>query len=157
MRRTEPEVRSSLDKILESLPALAEPEAGVIDTANVLVDLAHAWPERLSKDRHRSLEALCRKIHVARQVLAVYRPGWKRRKSAEPLLAAFWPLLTGVFLAYAIPAGGEDADRGQALKNLNAALAALDLAPASERVRGLGELRTWSERLLAAVDREDRP
>ncbi len=152
MSRAEPEVREYLDALLESLPELPEPEVGVIHTPRVLAELARPWPEPLSDDRRRSLESLCRKVHVARQVRAAYRPGWKRRKSAEPLAAAFWPLLIAIFLASAVPAGGAEANRGMALKSLNAALAALDLAPDGSAGE-LDELRAWSERLLAVSPR----
>ncbi len=151
MRRVDPEVQERLNTILESLPELPEAEAGVIHTAAVLVELGCAWPERLSEQRRRSLESLCRKVHVAGRVLAVYRPGWKRKKAAGSLPAGFWPLLLAVLLAYALAGGESETDRGLALKSLNAALAALDLAREVGVSEGLADLGACCERLLATT------
>ena len=60
-------------------------------------------------------------------------------------------ILVAVLLAYGSLRGEEETARGLALKSLNAALSALDLA---QEKGGLGfreELESWSDRLLGIV------
>lgn len=124
-------------------------EGDRIDTVGALLALARRAPGELDAGARADLHALARKIHVARRVASSYAPGWKRREGAEPLDAAGWPLLVAVLLASAEPAGPDELARGLALKCLNAALAALELAPPT--APGLPELRARAEALLARV------
>ena len=70
-----------------------------IEVSAVLDRLAQ--PAALDDARRADLEALCRKVHVARRVYARYAPGWKKPARAEPLDAQQWPRLVEVFLRQA--------------------------------------------------------
>ena len=109
------------------------------------------------------LDALCRKLQVAKTTLARYGQGWKRQKGAPKLTAAAWRLLVGMLIAHADaanhqfgglePAHRDDAARdgfGQGLKSLNAALAGLQRAE-SEGVVDLDDLRQRAEAATATV------
>ncbi len=113
-----------------------EPEGHTVAAAALA--LADAWPSPAC-DHRATLDALNRKVHVAKTTLARYGRGWKRKKGAEPLRAETWRLLIAVFFAYAgdayelhhigdavaTPADEARFDHtGMALKCLNAGLAA---------------------------------
>ena len=121
-----------------------------IDTIAVLRDLARVAPGAPDAERRAWLDALMRKVHVAKRVDAHYDGRWRRRDGAAPLPAEAWPLLVAVLLAHATPARPDAEDeRGFALKCLNAACAALELAG-----EGVGEregLEARAEALLAAL------
>ncbi len=148
--RDDPRVRADLEAILAGQPA---PPGGTgrIDTWSVLAELARAWPQPLDGESLGHWQALCRKVHVAGKVLATYRRGWRRPRAAEPLPPPAWPLLIAVLLAYAVPSGDGEAERGLALKSLNAALAARDLARQGGGESSPVDLGAWSERALAAL------
>jgi hypothetical protein len=100
-----------------------------IATGHVLAKLGRAWPGPLSPEQEESLEALCRKIHIAKRVTSRYGPRWTKDAHAGELNGLEWRLLIVVLIAYAAaqkPA--HEAGRGRALKLLNAAFATLDLA-----------------------------
>lgn len=107
----------------------AQAGAGGIATGLALAELGRAWPGPLTATQGEALEALCRKIHVAKQVTARYGPGWKKDAAAPGLGTLEWRLLVVVLIAYAAAQKPDsEAGRGLALKLINAALAALDLA-----------------------------
>ncbi len=147
------EVKEVLTTILGSLPEILADGPGTISTARVLRHLAQAWP---APAEEHDLNALCRKIHVGRKVLAAYRDDWKRGPTQEILPRPFWPLLVAVLLAYSEP-GDEVEARGLALKCLNAALAATALAERQGYAEDLADLADWSRRRLLAVEVPEGP
>jgi hypothetical protein len=105
--------------------------AGVegVSTLGVLAGLGRRWPGPLTGEEEASLEAICRKIHVAGKVADRYRPGWKRDPGGQPLGADQWRLLLVVLLAYVAAQDLErEEGRGLALKLINAVYAGIDLA-----------------------------
>ncbi len=124
-----------------------------IDTSRVIAELkgaagAHSLP---SEEQRRELEWLCRKIQVARRVDARYRSGWKKEAGAPTLDKGAWVDLVGVLVDWSrMPAESED-HRGLALKLLNAAFAAVDLAAAAG-VDGSAELAEVCRGRLSQIE-----
>ena len=89
------------------------------------------------------------KIAVARQVWAEYDASWKKLRNSSPLPDTDWGLLIAVLLAYAIPNGGNTGiTRGMELKNLNAAMQAIDVADERLSVPHLDVLRQQASMLF---------
>ena len=152
MGDTDPQAGRISETILADLPEPAASVDGTLQTAAVLAALARSDPAALDTTARRDLEALCRKVHVARRVDTCYSAGWKKRKGEKPLELAWWPVLVAVLLAHSNAAVVADEEgRGYALKQLNAALAAIDLASARGDVPHLDALRAWADALLAAI------
>jgi hypothetical protein len=140
------DVEDLLARLQADLPARRTPR-GRVDTLGALADLAAAWPGPLRQQQRANLDALIRKVHLARRVLTEYELGWKPPATPEALGAAAWRLLVGVLVAFASSVSSRDAlERSVAAKCLNAALVALDRSE-SQVVAG-GELREWSDELL---------
>ena len=141
-----------LEVVTRELPPHPASSVDRLQTAEVLVGLADSVGNPPDADERRHLDALCRKLQVARRVDDAYTPSWGKLPEATPLPAGFWPLLIVCLLARAEsgPEADEDA-RGLALKLLNAGLVALDQA---ERVSGVAhtlELRAWADELVAGI------
>ena len=73
------------------LPELSSEEAERTETAHVLTRLAGIRADRLNERDRKDLEALCREIAVAGDVLEAYELDWKRPAAAGPLPAAYRP------------------------------------------------------------------
>ncbi len=139
-----------LSQLLAEAPASDNREARGIQTPRVLVALASERQSPPTPEERQSLDALCRKIHVAGKVKASYGRSWRSRRGTPPLPRAFWPLLIAVLLAAGrLPEHAKaQVELGLALKCLNAALAALDLAAQIGEIPHLEELETEAARLL---------
>ena len=70
-------IARTLQVIMADLPDPPRRLAGTVDTARFLVDLALDWPRTLEQADHAALEALSRKLAVAKQVRAAYNLGRK--------------------------------------------------------------------------------
>jgi hypothetical protein len=146
-------LRSRAKQVFElvtaDLPDPVEVDPNLVVTSKVLAGLARSWPEPLSDDQRRDLEALCRKVHVAKKLMSVYAPGWKRVSEPVPLSLPYWSLAVAVLLGYSHLEEAENEEaRGLGFKFLNAALMALDLARTRGIIPHLSELRTWAEEVL---------
>ena len=120
-------------------------------TADVLSGLARA--DAAAPQARASLDALCRKIHIARVVYDAYSPTWGKHANATPVSAELWRLLLAVLLRVAEGAHASDEEqRGLALKCLNAAFAGLDLAHADAGTGSLDDLETCAREILARLD-----
>lgn len=120
-----------------------------IQVVDKLIGLAHAWPSIGGNTQRGVLDPLCRKIAIARRVWSEYDSTWKKPRKVKPLPDSDWPLLIGVLLAYASPVGeGSEQTRGAELKNLNAALQAIDIV--EDRVEDvyIAELKNWADRII---------
>lgn len=123
----DPATKQSLEDAIRDAGA-AEPAGEGISTAAVLAELGRAWPGPLSPEQESALEALCRKIHVAKKVTTHYKPRWKKDAAAPSLSPLQGRLLVVVLIAWAAAQNaGTEEGRGLALKLINAAFAALDL------------------------------
>jgi hypothetical protein len=143
------EAKRMLELIMADLPLPTEAEPNLVMTSRVLLDLARAWPGPLGDEQRRDLEALCRKLHVAKKLMAVYAPGWNKVPEAVPLPLPYWSLTIVVLLAYSHLTREENRDaRGLGFKFLNAALAAVDLARSRGTIPHLSELQSWAEETL---------
>ncbi len=152
MEDLKPKARQIFELVLHDLPEPLETDPHLVNTAKILANLAHRWPEPLSqKQKQHHLEQLCRKIHVANKLMATYAPGWKKLPEALPLSQLHWPVLITVLLGYSQLA---DIERALALKYLNAALQALRLAGSQETVPHFSKLRAWAEEALETFNLE---
>lgn len=137
-----------LELIMADLPLPIEAEPNLVVTSRVLLDLARTWPEPLGDEQRRDLEALCRKLHVAKKLMAAYATGWNKIPEAVPLPLPYWSLTIAVLLAYSHLSREENRDtRGLGFKFLNAGLAAVDLARSQRTIPHLPELQSWAEKI----------
>lgn len=143
MTMSERELPTYLAVALEQAPAPDIAPAGQLAVVAELVRLAQLEPQ--GGEARAPLEALCRKVHVARRIDACYGLGWKKLDEPQPLDVSAYPLLVSVLLAHAERAA--QGDRGLSLKLLNAAAAALDLAD-GVGASGLEAVRVESDRQL---------
>ena len=141
--------KQMFEAVMCDLPDPIEADPNLVNTSKILVSLAQTWPEPLSDQQRKDLEALCRKVHVAKKVMAIYAPGWKKVPEPVPLSLPHWPVLITVLLGYSHldDVNNKDA-RGLAFKFLNAALTALELAKNQETISYFSELQTWAEEIL---------
>jgi hypothetical protein len=148
------DVKGVLARVADGAEPAAASGQGAVVTARVLHGLAESWGSPLSASQRSDLEALARKVHVAKKMMASYGAGWKKTQDSEELATECWPLLIAVFLAHADPGSEVGDDRGLALKNLNAGLEAID------RAARLGvtdaELEAWAQALVNSAT-EARP
>jgi len=141
-----------LEELQANLPPVPQGDDGHIDTRRVLLRLAGVRPDLPSGRDREDLEALCREIAVRRRVLQTYDPGWRKGDRQAPLPAEWWPLLIAVLLAFADREWPtEEDDSGMALKSLNAALAAIDIAETLDDVAIRPDMRCWTEEILGTV------
>lgn len=141
-----------LAAVRQDVPPPAPSGSGTIDTVEFLLSLAGAWPAAPDPRSVGGLDALARKLSVAREILAAYGPGWSRPASPEPLAPPAWALLVAVLVAYARDDRPDDPDtRGVALKRLNAAFTALDLGAARGQIPRRLALAAWTQERLAAL------
>jgi hypothetical protein len=142
------EAKRMLELITTDLPYPIEAEPNLVMTSRVLLDLARTWPGPPGDEQRRDLEALCRKLHVAKKLMAVYAPGWNKIPEAVPLPLPYWSLTIAVLLAYSHLSREENRDaRGLGFKFLNAAVAAVDLARSRGTIPHLPELQSWAEKI----------
>jgi len=159
------QARHMLDAVLRDLPARPEPDAGLIDTAGLLIRLADRWPSPPDERERSDLQMLCRQIAVPKRVLKSYSTDRRKPAREELLPSPFWALLIAVLLVHAERWPDEDTlSRGLALKCLNGALQALDIADgfadrvplvACPPVPHLAALRSWAKRITECVCREN--
>lgn len=144
------ELERLLAGLLEAAPASAGDDPGRVCTLEVLRRLATRWPDPPAPGDRNALEILCRKIGVAGRVWEAYDRDWKRRASSSPLTGPGYSLLAGVLLGYASALGQlEDTEGpGPALKCLNAAFGALDLAGGCGDAVALAELEEAADRVV---------
>ena len=130
---------ASLPNIIKQITgALKEiqPPAGGIDVRELLKMLASEETSSLDAKHWQAIHMLCRKIGVVGKVHSAYSSNWKKCKASEPLASEYWRLLIAVLLLHSQAALnltndqflGDYSNRGTALKMLNAALKAIDLA-----------------------------
>lgn len=137
-------IRETLDRLAARLPDVRDPPGGRA-TVPALRLLARAWPGPLGAGSREDLRALVRKVHVATRLDDRYGAAWDRAERAEPLGAAAWSLLIAVLLAFAEAGVADDEQPGFGLRNLNAALVAID------RARRLGLSEAWLEAWAGAA------
>ena len=127
------EIKKVLAEAVEASPAPETLGSSRISTPQTLVKLAQRWPSTPDQEGRAALEALCRKVHVAKKVMNSYQIDWKKDPEARPLDQIHQPLLIAVLLAYSsADKQGTETERGLGLKLLNAALDALDLSARAE-------------------------
>lgn len=139
-------------QITGELPPPRKPQSGVINTGDFITRLAQSWPRPLSVSDRDGMEALCRKLSVTKQVKAAYDATWRRAVTQEEITPAHWSALIALLLAQFQALGEtEEYARGTALKRLNAAFAAIDIAGGLPNVPHLPELAWWVEARLAEI------
>ena len=132
----------------------SDSESADISTADELLRLGQSWPTVAPETQTGVLDPLCRKIAIAGKVWATYEHDWRKKKNSAPLPDSEWPLLIVVLLAYATPNSESDgASRGIELKNLNAALQAIDIAEARSGISHLDVLREQANELVQELAR----
>ena len=119
-----------------------------IDTAEVLAEVARAWPRSVDDRGRETLDMLCRKASVAKRVFRFYGRDWKKLPEVDTLGGPDLSLLAAVFLAHAQPTDGDPEDTGRRLKYLNAALETLDFAPDAPHAAAL---RGWAAETLESL------
>lgn len=123
-----------------------------IDVVSLLAHLAGSGTKHLDDPGREVLDMLCRKISVAKQVCRSYRDDWKKAPEPEPLGARGWSLLIAVLLERAETAVADESELAFAVKYLNAALEALDLADTfEEEVLDRARLRVRAEAILESL------
>lgn len=145
-------IRQILTTILEDIPKPIPPSPNGFNTGAFLTQLVRSWPRPLNQKDADGLEALCKKVAVAKKIWAVYDPGWKKSAAPEPLPTPLWSLLIATLLAYG--RGGDNKNamaRGIALKRINTAFQALDLANTQEPCPCLPELKTLAQICLDEI------
>lgn len=146
------QIKQMIDEVTCSAPKPEKFDGNKIDTCEFLVSLARLWPKPLNEKENAGLEALCRKIAVAGKVWSAYSASWKKIDSAEPLPAFCWSVLIAVLLAYCQPGNDTNENiRGMALKRLNAAFSAIDLAKNFGDVPHLTNLTSVAEDCLKKI------
>lgn len=132
-----------LKRLIVDFPNLSlDRQAGRIYPARESMYLIRAWPQKLTKEDIEFLNKLCRKLDITKDVSEYYEVNWKRSESSASLDLQFWPTIIAVLLAY--PHDNED-NCGQALKQLNTALTAIDLFTHRGGTKYLKELKLCAE------------
>jgi hypothetical protein len=125
-------VTSDLGNLLADLreraPAPGRGDASEVGTLDTLHGLSSRCSQPLTPDDRAVLEALCRKLGVAGRVWAAYDAEWRRPASRAQLTGPEYALLGAVLLACASSQAPPSEESGVALKLLNAAFGALDVA-----------------------------
>jgi len=130
------------------LPADHSPDE---QTAQVLIRLAEAWPGPLEGRDLCDFDALCRELAVTGSLPQRWISGRGKGAASARLPSEYWRLLITVLLAWADRPGASGEEFGLAMKSLNAALCAIDVAEGWADVEGLPELRAWSEGILEPI------
>ena len=150
------QARHMLEAVLRDLPELGEPAADGIETAGLLIRLGRRWPNAPDERECRDLQMLCRQIAVPKKVLRDSPVDDRRVPQGETLPVEYWPLLIAVLLMQAERWPDDDPPgRGLALKCLNGALQALDIAERFGNVPHITALRSWAERMTESVCSEN--
>jgi len=100
------------------------PEPDGIVTRRLLHDLAARGLAAPTRDERTTLDALCHRLSVAGEIRESYLAGWRADRTAASLDPEANALLAAVLVAAAMSIP----EPGPALKALNAAFTALDLA-----------------------------
>lgn len=141
--------KQMFEVVMRDLPDPIEADPNLVNTSKTLVSLARTWPEPLSDQQRKDLEAMCRKVHIAKKVMAIYAPGWKKVPEPVPLSLPYWSALIAILLGHSHLDNVNNKDaRGLAFKFLNAALASLDLAESQGTIPYFSELQGWAEEVL---------
>lgn len=144
-----------LEAVMADAPELGRLDPERIDTAGAIHRLAQTWPDPFDEQRLSDLEALCHEVAVRKGVLSVYGKGWNRGSETEPLSPKWWAVLIAVLLAYGVSDEGTyGASLGLALKSVNTALRALDIAERIDEFPHLPALRVWADDVLEGLDRQ---
>jgi len=117
-------------------------------TCDFLAHFHHKWPQYLDQVEMSALDALCRKVDVARKVWLSYDKEWKNPALKEPLPNSVWPALIAAFLLISTDGDRSEEARGGALKFINAAFNALDFYEAADDSHNSSPLRTWAQMRL---------
>ncbi len=134
------------------LPPSPEARDEGISVPAFLSAAIRSWPGPMNAGGEAGLEALCRKLAVAKRVKIAYDSSWKRALSQEDLPIPYWPALIALLLAeFQSNAATLDQVRGVALKRLNAAYSAMEIATALIDVPHLSELARWADVRLTAL------
>ena len=146
------QVSSLLQELLAQASQVPVPASSLIHIENMAGDLAQRWPQVLGGGQQEALEFLCRKIHVARRVDAVYTQDWTVVAPAVRLSCAGLALLTVVFLAYgSLGAQQPLRERGIFLKYINAAWALLEDHGSAMEASANASLRLLAEQLTVVL------
>jgi hypothetical protein len=130
MRIDDERLRHALEDAVARVGELPATGPGRIATVRTIADLAVAWPAPLGDESADTLQAICRKIAVAKKVYSEYAPGWAKLDGARAIDTAALRLLAVTLAAYASSARLEAGGLGLSLKLVNGALAAIDLGAA---------------------------
>ena len=145
------EIGTLLADLVDGVPAEVGSGTGGVHTLDALRRLSARASQPPEPDDRKALTALCRKLGVAGRVWEAYDPAWKRPASRTPLTSEGYALLAGVLVAHADSAGRGDDGPGWALKLLNAAFSAIDLARAGGDTDFLRELDAVADRTLGRL------
>lgn len=127
----------------------ADPPARVTELLADLADPATDW-RTLSEPN--AVWALCRKIHVAKEIYVAYDSGWRQPIDRTPLNETENIALAGMFLVVAARNAESGRDgRGPALKALNAMYYLIDDRNGGLPTTVAGPLRGIADRLLDQV------
>jgi hypothetical protein len=141
-----------IKQILEHSPVTEQPGDSEINTGAFIVGLLQAWPGPVGEMGRRGLEELCRKLAVTNQVKTAYDATWRQATEREDLPPTYWPALIAVLLSsFADAEDHEEYSKGRALKRLNGAYQALDLAREISGVSHIEELSAWADQRLPQV------
>ena len=116
-----------MDGFLAKLPDTMENAGEGIYVPKFVSVLARKWPAPLDPQDEKGLEALSRKMDIARKIWTAYDAGWEKPSVCESLAPPFFMLLITVVIAYSLPVGNSPESKGKGLKRVNTALNALDL------------------------------
>jgi len=146
---------SILNLVLQDLPEHYKPASKGIDTGAFLSELARSWPAPLDVDKKLGLVAICRILSVTKQLRPAYDTQWKRALNRETLEPPYWPILIAVLsVQFQDSIQFNETDKGIALKQLNAAFAAMDIVADLPGIRHLPQLKSHLESQLDALLRQ---
>ena len=149
-------VRQLLADSLERFPeaSAGEPDGAEIETAREVLRLARQWPAPVEGPVREALEALARKVAVAKRVDAAYKSDWKKLTGARPAPVEVVALLAAVFFAYGHADSTDEQAQGLAWKFFNAGLMTLDLPAGGTEASVPGGVDQVVDKMLAGPYRE---
>ena len=149
-------VRQLLADSLERFPeaSAGEPDEAEIETAREVLRLARQWPAPVEGPVREALEALARKVAVAKRVDAAYKSDWKKLTGARPAPVEVVALLAAVFFAYGHADASDEQAQGLAWKFFNAGLMTLDLPAGGTEASVPGGVDQVVDKMLAGAYRE---
>lgn len=118
-----------LQQLVNAFAEFPEPAVGETSTYQTLTRLVEALSAEEGMENRSDIEALCRKIQVAKRVDSAYGKGWKKLEHRVDIDPCAWPVIIWTLIGFSEPRMwvGPEAE-GLALKCMNAAFVALDLA-----------------------------